>query len=1419
MQVRISQEVERQAKIVPLQTLKRSKQQRHSHLGALLLEKRKEAGSSQQELADAFEHYRSRKVLSELGISWPPHLVERFTVIKPLTVKEYSKIELNRRSLWFNWLLPLYVAMTAGCGLHMTPEDRREFLDLARHKIENKKGQYRERLTDNDWQWLEEQLRNVDGNDEEDAGEEWTHVLETDGNQAQRAREHKAKIQAALTADTSHILGREQWLEQMLTYVEPQTIPRKKIVVIQAELGAGKTSCLKLLQKRLFQGTGEGADDVRILYHECKKAGDLEGSQKEKSPAEHLEALLAHIINDLQPAMAERREAPSIKERIRLALQVLSESLTRLVLLIDDAQALLEQDGELSPIFQQFLDGIIEHNHRATLFLATRAWPGWSERKDSYLVQTELEMLSPETCAEIWGQLGYSHEREETLRQAAELCGYNPRMIEIVARHLDKPVHAFGWSSWQEGATGTSADQGLACFVKDPHTLSQAMIDAFPLIDDIVTTRLSSDARQLLTILALSPLPLPAPLLTLFCQRPQRSVKELMRVSLLAHDPARLRLLPLVTESVLQQLSQDERSTFEELLIAAYRQWMDEGNFRDEREQAMVVAELAILHLKHCQFVEAAELSIGYGWLLYAVGHARRIARIASVFVRSFQFNLSETNELGSLLLRLRFKRFFKDWTDDQRKQAYLQLYEAMARSQTPRFKPKITIYIIHHQLRSLVEQKKYEEAYALAKDKCGLYKDLQDKDRIAYIELLDRQAYVAGRWGDYLASKGEQEKAFRLRQEAVDIHRQCINQLRSYEYFVPPLLQSHILYQKARMLHDLSFYERVLGDDKAMIHIEECLSIKEAGYTVPASLAITYDDYAHLLAKQGKYQQALHYSDLALQHTQRMVESKISAAPSQKGMLLVNRGKLLLQLKRFEDAQVHFAVGKSLVEGTSRHDLSFPAAEAGLRSIEEQRRTNPRGLLDHQWFVQYQALASYSDVRWLSPVGPLTPAEQQEWMSLRSKEDEMAKDRLSEIIALSQERELTISFNERREPQFHYPLVALLEIEEKIAGLLKLQSEINDYEENIVVRQFYLDAITERINELEMIAAAGKQDDEVFWAYSQRLYTLPKNNELELAIRPLALLLRRGLRNSSTSDLALQIIRQTQKWSIDPMTLEETAQEQEFEEQLSTTANMRKYFSSETVQRFFEDVFLRYQFSWRVVQESSASHPRISLSDKELVLPKNNQISSTKIREILSHEIEMHAFRSVAGERSRLQLLSLGLANFLETEEGLAIYYSMEAARFGATKPNKTWIGTLAIGLASGLICSPLSFHELRSFLIDVFTLRDSLATTRKTKDEIQEMALRNSQKRCLRTFRGVSHFSVPGICALKDGVYLRGYLAVCDRLQQEPSAFSRLLVGSVGSQHLDMLRELDIMKPHTDHQMLACNSDLESYIAQFSE
>ena len=87
--------------------------------------------------------------------------------------------------------------------------------------------------------------------------------------------------------------------------------------------------------------------------------------------------------------------------------------------------------------------------------------------------------------------------------------------------------------------------------------------------------------------------------------------------------------------------------------------------------------------------------------------------------------------------------------------------------------------------------------------------------------------------------------------------------------------------------------------------------------------------------------------------------------------------------------------------------------------------------------------------------------------------------------------------------------------------------------------------------------------------------------------------------------------------------------------------------------------------------------------------------MSITKVRELLAHEIEVHAFRSSAGARSSLAILSSGLQGYLDIEEGLAISYADEAIRQGSgiePKPRVVdWNACLRISIGSSLLTTDL--------------------------------------------------------------------------------------------------------------------------------
>ena len=195
-------------------------------------------------------------------------------------------------------------------------EETQAFVDLARQKIETKQKR-RERYSDAKWNLLRVQL-----------------IQDNYSPQAPTTRDFaKTQIFAPDPPDTSHILGRETWLQSMLDHLHSQ--PAKKLIVVQGPPGIGKSSTFTLLLRNL-------ADDDRYLplyFHDTvSNIGVL--------AEEYLDRLLATIIATLAVYTEDTQTLP-LSQRIDFAIHQLATASKHVVLLLDHAEVLLQERGVL----------------------------------------------------------------------------------------------------------------------------------------------------------------------------------------------------------------------------------------------------------------------------------------------------------------------------------------------------------------------------------------------------------------------------------------------------------------------------------------------------------------------------------------------------------------------------------------------------------------------------------------------------------------------------------------------------------------------------------------------------------------------------------------------------------------------------------------------------------------------------------------------------------------------------------------------------------------------------------------------------------------------------------------------------------------------------------------------------------------
>ena len=304
--------------------------------------------SEEEDFGAFIEHIRrrSRIQIQEVVAQFPEYLKEwdRFT---------YSHLVGERkRTPLFEELLPLYQALVVS-GVHFGAAERNHFLALARLKIESKhprKGT--SHPTEQQWQSLRAAFAAFD-------------QLPLNPASDQGAATSLPAVQSfpPLQEDRRHLIGRDDWIQDMRAYLYAP-LP-KKLVVVQATMGAGKSSGLNLLRRSL-----EESGDSRIIFFACASPSGM-------THEEQLDQLLAAILAHLGAHLSEAETPPPLPQRIRHCLQQLALLKERTVIFLDNGEAILDEGGQLSQGWQQFLADFLHYQHAASLFIATRTWPTW----------------------------------------------------------------------------------------------------------------------------------------------------------------------------------------------------------------------------------------------------------------------------------------------------------------------------------------------------------------------------------------------------------------------------------------------------------------------------------------------------------------------------------------------------------------------------------------------------------------------------------------------------------------------------------------------------------------------------------------------------------------------------------------------------------------------------------------------------------------------------------------------------------------------------------------------------------------------------------------------------------------------------------------------------------------------------------
>lgn len=208
-------------------------------------------------------------------------------------------------------------------------------------------------------------------------------------------------------------------------------------------------------------------------------------------------------------------------------------------------------------------------------------------------------------------------------------------------------------------------------------------------------------------------------------------------------------------------------------------------------------------------------------------------------------------------------------------------------------------------------------------------------------------------------------------------------------------------------------------------------------------------------------------------------------------------------------------------------------------------------------------------------------------------------------------------------------------------------------------------------------------------------------------------------------------------------------------------------------IQKEILSLFKKYKLSkWNIkVRHHASSRISVSKSKKRvLYLASSIGIEKHLLSQVLAHEVETHVLRLENALQQPYEIFRNGFANYLETEEGLAIYNQ----GFKSDKPSLKDF-TAAINYVKTYNILHKSFEDAAKGYIE----------TRKNGGELSEEGYQGIFKSIFRVKRGLADTSQPGGYA-KDLVYFSGYKKIADFVESGGN-IKNLYFGKISLQSID--------------------------------
>ncbi|HVB72390.1 MAG TPA: AAA family ATPase [Ktedonobacteraceae bacterium] len=826
------------------------------------------------------------------------------------TQANYSRVENDEQAPPFDQLAAIYAALSQA-GAELTPQDRQQFLTLARVRIAVKKS-HLDRKSDHEWEVLRVTLSQFDHR---------PAALETLTTYQERLLAHPGLM------ETRHLLGRADWLASVLTTLQTGA---RKIVVLQGPSGIGKSSELHRIADHFL--SAESHPHVVLCV--------LPNVEQQPEPENTLDSLLGSLLAELG-LTNETIQRATRTLRITSALNRLEKTARPALILVDNAEHLMEGRDRFAPCWEDFLERFLRSKHHAVLVLATKEWPGWRRGEGIFVEERMVPAFTVEEGAALLQRIGLAEVPVECLQQASEAVGGIPQCLDWVASLAKEPLWLDAWDELddlnyqEEGASGETVTRRLLRLLQDRALLSGKMTNKLSrMLERIIIYRLSAEAVQVLNTLSLAPIPLGKPALEKLCPRPSL-LKELRTVSLLTAHSQRVQVLPMVAVAVRKRLSPEQQRSIEEQLIEAYQRWLDTGEMSD-REMGMIITELTVIYLRQHRLLDAADLLIYYGWLSFNLSHGPRLAHIAEQVIQTFDWRQFPDQQCGGLLLQYILTPFLGRPNEDEKQAVDFQQLLDMVLDRKVTLQPATTMHVIRFLILYEAINFRFEKAQALLESCLSLFEPYQITHPDVQASLLAQYAWILARWSEYLEEQEAIEKVQPMREKAIVLYKQCCTIL-STAHEASPLKDRLLRKRLSAYLNYLGYQLTRNGQAaESLPLLEQSIKLGEQGYCNFGALAAAYGDMSQALMELGRLEEALAFDEKALAEAKRCADSGDALSKNELWIYYVNRGRLYLRIGKIEEAEQLLQEAKPHIQSDRNVYRMF--AESAIKEIKQRR-------------------------------------------------------------------------------------------------------------------------------------------------------------------------------------------------------------------------------------------------------------------------------------------------------------------------------------------------------------------------------------------------------------------------------------------------------------------------------------------------